>query len=134
MENEAITFEIEHLFTLAEEARGKNLHAFDLPPNLVAVIDLYDQRFYLLTLSTGFTRRIGNYGGQIAKGVGIGILTLGMFAPIPVKANSGVRVMILDNQLGEIAYYKSSFNPEGEPLEEKTLSKHLKYLFKGYLW
>ncbi len=132
LEKEALSFETEQIFTLAEHAKGKNLNRFDLPPNLEASMDHHDQRFYLLTLGTGFTRRKGNYGGQIAKGVGIGILTMGMFAPIPIKANSGISVMILDNQLGEIAYYKSSFNPEGEPLDDKILSRHKNHLFKGY--
>ncbi|WP_157972144.1 hypothetical protein [Pleomorphovibrio marinus] len=57
-----------------------------------------------------------------------------MYAPIPIKANSSARVMILDNYRGEIAYYHSNLFPEWVPLEERILQKHIQILFKGYYW
>ncbi len=134
VETEVLKTEIDQLFFWAEEAGGRNLNPLELPPNLVATMDHHNQRFYMLTLSSGFTRREGNYTGQLVKGVALTFLTMGIYSPMPLKANSAVQVMILDNQLGEITFYKNSFNPEGEPLENKTLLKHAKFLFKGYFW
>lgn len=84
-----------------------------------------NQRFALATVATGFGRRKGNYGGQVAKGAAVGILTLGMAVPTPIKSNLTLYAFIFDVQKNEIAYYKKSLPVEKEPTDENAIEKQL---------
>ncbi|MFD2036848.1 hypothetical protein ACFSKL_18735 [Belliella marina] len=111
-----------------------NVGNVEVPPLVVAVLDDEKNRFGLLTIHAGFTRRKGNYGGQVAKAVGIGILTLGMYAPVPTKANSSVFVAIIDNSTSKTIFYNRSILTDKEPLDPKVLDKQINKLFKRYFW
>ena len=87
----------------------------------------------MFIIATGFTRIKGNYGGQIAKGIGVGLLTLGMVVPTPIKANSAVHAMIVDAKEDNVAFYQRS-RQEKEPLNEQVLRLQLTEIFKGYFY
>ena len=112
----------------------KKLDGIPLPPTIGSVLTNSNQRFALATVATGFGRRKGNYGGQVAKGAAVGILTLGMAVPTPIKSNLTLYAFIFDAQKNEIAYYKKSLPVEKEPTDEKIIEKELVGLFNGYLY
>ncbi len=76
--------------------KKKNPDRFKLTPTIDSLLDARNQRFALGAAIEGFARRQGNYGEQIAKSVGVGILTLGMFVPVPEKASLGVYAILMD--------------------------------------
>ena len=105
-----------------------------VPPRALAVLEANGYRFGMAVATYGFTRRDGNYGGQIAKGLGIGILSLGLYVPVPVKASSGVACAIIDAETGKTIFYKKSFQSEIEPLDIRYVSKHIDKIFGGYFY
>lgn len=124
--------EVEDLFVKADNRKtSSNLK---IPPLLYQIMEENNSRYVMLSYLTGFTRRKGNMGGQVAKSIGIGILTMGMYSPVPVKAYSNIYVLILDKETNQIAYYKKSLLAEKEPLEQKVLSKQFNQIFKGYFF
>lgn len=124
--------EVEDLFVKADNRKtSQNLK---IPPLLYQIMEENNSRYVMLSYLSGFTRRKGNMGGQVAKSIGIGILTMGMYAPVPVKAYSNIYVLILDKETSQIAYYKKSLLAEKEPLEQKVLSKQFNQIFKGYFF
>ena len=56
----------------------RNLDGIRLTPTIDSILESRNQRFAMATIATGFGRKKGNYGGQVAKGIAVGILTLGM--------------------------------------------------------
>ena len=115
-------------------SQKKKIEDIPITPTIDSILKSSHQRFALATIATGFGRRKGNYGGQVAKGAAIGILTLGMAVPTPVKSNLTLYAFIFDVQKNEIAYYKRSLPVEKEPTDEKAIEKQLAGLFEGYLY
>ncbi|HEX8503838.1 MAG TPA: hypothetical protein VF630_00605 [Hymenobacter sp.] len=77
------------------------------------------QRYVLVTATQGFTRLEGNYGNQLAKTIGVGLLTMGMMVPVAVKAKSDICLFIYDKEQRNIVYYNHTPPPaEREPLDE----------------
>lgn len=130
---EVLNDEIELLFHQTANSKSKNLHQVGIPPMVTSLLAENNKRFGILTATTGFNRRKGNYGGQVLKGVGIGILTMGMYYPVPVKASSFVEVIIVDNDTREVVFFRRSQLPEAEPLNKVNLHRQLEAIFKGYI-
>jgi hypothetical protein len=124
--------EIEYLCISAD--RQRSISSLKLTPVLDSLLDIGGKRFGLITVTTGFTRDKGNYGGQIAKGIGMGILTMGMYYQTPIKANSTVFTMIIDAKENNIAFFKKSSLQDKEPLDKAVLTKQIQKLFEGYFW
>ena len=112
----------------------KKLNGIPLPYTIDSILKNNNQRFALATIATGFGRRKGNYGGQVAKGAAVGILTLGMVIPTPVKSNLTLYAFIFDADKDEITYYKKSMPVEKEPTDQQVMDKQLIKLFNGYLY
>ena len=115
-------------------SQRKKLNGIPLTPTINYILKNNKQRFALATVATGFGRRKGNYGGQVAKGAAIGILTLGMAIPTPIKSNLTLYAFIFDSQKNEITYYKKLLPVEKEPTDEQVLEKQLIKLFSGYFY
>lgn len=113
---------------------AKNIEDVEVPPLLIATLDDEKSRFGLLTIHSGFTRRKGNYGGQVVKAIGIGILTMGMYSQLPTKSNSSIFVAIIDSSTSKPIFFKRSIMSDKEPLDPKVLNKQLNQLFKRYFW
>jgi len=124
--------EIEYLCTSAD--RQKSISNLQLTPTLDALLEDNDKRFGLITVTTGFTRSKGNYGGEIAKGIGLGLLTLGMYTQTPIKYNSTIYAMIIDSKENNIAFFKKSALADKDPLDELILKKQINSIFEGYFW
>lgn len=136
VENETLKVNVEkeigYLAQLITQ-KGK-LEGIPLTPAIDSILESKNQRFAMATAATGFGRRKGNYGGQVAKGIAVGILTLGMVVPTPVKSNLSLHVFIFDAEKNEVAFYKRSFPVEKEPTDPTTIEKQLILLFNGYFY
>ena len=81
-----------------------------------------NQRYLLVTATQGFFRTENNYSNQLAKSIGVGLLTMGMLVPIATKAKSIICLFICDSQQKTIVYYNHTPPPaEREPLDEVKL-------------
>lgn len=112
----------------------KKLNGIPLPYTIDSLLKINNQRFALATIASGFGRTKGNYRGQVAKGAAIGILTLGMAIPTPIKSNLTLYAFIFDADKDEITYYKKSMPVEKEPTDQQVIEKQLMKLFNGYLY
>lgn len=124
--------EIEFLCVSAD--RQRSISGINLTPVLDSLLEISGKRFGLITITTGFTRTKRNYGGQVAKGAAMAIITLGMFYQTPIKANSTVYAMILDSKDNNVAFYRKSFLQDKEPLDKSVLTKQIQKLFEDYFW
>jgi hypothetical protein len=96
-------------------------------PVLDYLLTAQNQRYLLVTATEGFTRTDGNYGNQLAKSIGVGLLTMGMMVPTSTKAKSIICLFIYDSQQKVIVYYSHTPPPaEREPLDEAVLDKQLR--------
>ncbi|MBJ7879322.1 hypothetical protein [Gelidibacter salicanalis] len=113
----------------------RNLKGIPLTPAIDSILKINNQRFSLSTVATGFGRRKGNYGGQVAKGVAVGILTLGMAVPSPIKSNLTLHAFIFDSEKNEIVFYNKLLpNKVKEPTDSKFIETQLTSLFEGYFY
>lgn len=74
----------------------------------------------------------GNLAGQVAKGVGMGLLTLGMYYQSPISANSTIYTMIVDAKENNIAFYKKSSLNNKKPNNSEVIKKQVEKIFEGY--
>lgn len=119
--------EMQYLFLTAGVER--KVSALKLTPTLDSVLEANGKRFGLLTMTSGFTRRKGNYGGQVAKGTAVGLLTLGMVVPTPIKSNSTISAMIIDAKENNVSYYKTHAVADVEPLDRDIIRRQLNSVF-----
>jgi len=124
--------EIKFLTFSAENTRSTS--RLKLPLMLDSIMDIQGKRFGLITITSGFTRAKSNYGGQVAKGAALGILTLGMYYQTPIKANSTIYVIIIDAYKNNIAFFGKSVFTDKEPLDQEVVSKQIQKIFEGYFW
>lgn len=130
--NKDLEKECENLILTAE--RNKSISNLKITPILDKILEANDTRFGLIIICTGFTRLKGNYGKEIAKGAALGILTLGMYYQIPIKAYSTIYAMIVDSKEDNVAFYRKSFKQDLEPLDQEVLTNQYKKIFEGYFW
>lgn len=122
--------EIEFLCITAD--RQRSISNLKITPKLDSLLEKSGKRFGLITVATGLTRVKGNYGGQLAKGAAIGVLTLGMYNQTPIKASSTVYAMIVDSKDNNIAFYRKSYLQDKEPLDKDVLTKQIQKIFENY--
>lgn len=91
-------------------------------------------RFAMATIVSGFDRRKGNYGGQVVKGTAIGILTLGLYAPVPVKSNITIHTVVFDAERNNIAFYRQTPLKEKSPTDPEVLVEEFSWTFEEYLY
>ena len=124
--------EIYYLMYWATNVRPSKLNEIKITYAIDSILESKGERFGLLLLTTGFTREKSNYAGQIAKGIGIGLLTLGSVYTVPYKEASQLYIMVVDAVDDNIAYFKSSILQEHSPIEFDTYNQHFYQLFKNY--
>jgi hypothetical protein len=123
----------EEIIALAVKAYNKQrVHLINLTPTIDSVMEANDQRFSLALIAVGFSRQKGNYGGQLAKGAVIGILTLGTYVSTPIKAKSTIHGLIFDSKNNTIALYKRTSN-EKEPLNINNLENQMEFILYNLL-
>ncbi|PTB97367.1 hypothetical protein C9994_03270 [Marivirga lumbricoides] len=111
-----------------------NTKGVTIPPVLNSIMEDNNTRFSLVVLANGFARRKGNYTGQVFKSIGIGILTMGIYNPVPIKSRSNLYVIILDSYNNEIAFYRKSFLDDASPIEPKVINKQMDKIFRRYFY
>jgi hypothetical protein len=130
--NRKIINEIAQIVRIAKTT--KKVSGIQLTPIIDSIMESNSQRFALAIVATGFGRRKGNYGGQVAKGIGIGILTLGMYTPAPIKSSLILYGIIFDAKNNEIAFYKNTNPTEKNPTDSSVINEQFKKLFKDYFF
>ena len=124
-----VQYEIFILMTCLERhMKPKDL---PVPPTIDSILCTRGQRFGMLVYDWGFVRSTGNYAGQVAKGIAIGILTMGSFYTVPYKDMTRSGILIYDTKNRNFAYV-STVAAESSPLEGKTYQKLMKDLMKKY--
>ncbi|HPO62798.1 MAG TPA: hypothetical protein PK762_06910 [Candidatus Kapabacteria bacterium] len=105
-----------------------------ITPKIDSLLESKGKRFGLITIVSGFTRAKGNYGAQIAKGIGMGIATLGFYSETPIESYSNLCIMIVDSKENNIAFFRKSSLKEEEPYDSEVLKKQIFDIFEGYFW
>lgn len=124
--------EVNYLMSVVDKKR--DVTRMKITPVLDSLLEREGKRFGLLTITTGFSRAPGNYGTEVTKGAAIGILTLGMYYQVPVKAESTMYAMVVDAKENNIAFFKKVSKLDKEPLDKAVLTKQIHQLFNGYFW
>jgi len=113
----------------------KNVKNVPITPLLDSLLNTNNKRYGLIIVQSGFTRTKGDYRGQIAKGVGLGVLTgvlTGMaYYQVPIKAHSTLYAMIYDNQNKNITFYNKS-SQDKEPTPKGNIIKQFNKVFEKY--
>ena len=113
----------------------RQLDGIELTPAIDSILEHNNQRFAMATIATGFGRKKGNLGGQVAKGIAVGILTLGMAVPTPVKSNLTLYTYIFDSEKNEVAFYRRLIpDKEKEPTDPTYIERQLLATFNGYFY
>jgi hypothetical protein len=122
------------IYQLVSQVEAKQqITDIPLSDTLLSILNRYNHNFAFGTFHIGFTRNQGNYAGQVAKGIGIGILTLGFVVPVPVKSRSMLICFLMDRQNKNIAFYRKDMGEEKEPTDKKKVQKQVNYLLMPYL-
>ena len=129
---ERIKLEQELNFLIMTAERNRAIENIQITPLIDSLVTANDKRFALIIIQSGFTRKKNNYGSQIAKGIGMGILTMGMYYQTPIKSRSIIYAMIVDNQNKSIAFYNKSILQDKEPTEKENIIKQLNRIFENY--
>jgi len=134
----ALEHEIDFFIREAERNKKKKNHTIEITPLVDSLLSVSGKRFGLLILQSGFTRAKGNYGGQVAKAIGMGVLTglvTGMaYYQNPIKSGSTVYVVIVDNQEKNVTFYNKSIMQDREPTEKENITRQLQNVFNKYFW
>ena len=130
----SLEIEIDYIITRAE--RDRHLRNISVPPFVESFLYENDQRFGLILVQSGFTRARGNFGGQVARSVGVGVLTAFLTGSAviqaPVQASSTLYAIIIDNKEKNIAFYRSH-TLQNEPTEQTTIARHFNEIFESFL-
>ena len=102
-----------------------------IPTTIDSILEARSERFGMLAYNWGFTRTGGNYAGQIAKGVAIGILTLGTFYTVPFKNRICSGIIIFDSKYNNLSFV-STASREDNPLKATTHKKQVETMMKKY--
>lgn len=94
-------------------------------PWLDSLLAARHQRYGLLSYVAGYTRTAANYRGQLAKDLGVGVLSLGLLVPLTAQHSTKVGVFIYDAQTQAVVYYKASWPVEKDPLAGVVIDQTL---------
>ncbi len=132
-EDEEIRKGIEYLYAqYLNTGYGHDSMSFVVPESLDSIIEKSGNRYGMAVYSYGFSRTGGNYAAEIAKGVGLAILTLGAVYTVPYKDKSYIHVFIIDSEQNRIAWHNNIIGADYNPLKPKHIEKQIKRLFKPF--
>lgn len=138
LQGEFVGEEIDLLLSSIIDNRA-NIQHVSLPPMIQSILKAEGKRYGLIMVHDGFTRIKGNYGGQVAKGVGIavltGVLSMGAvtYTATPLKYNSTMHAIIVDTERNCVAFY-NTVAAEADPCDTAVLSSQVDKLFKKVFW
>lgn len=132
-ETEKIRKEIENLYARHLNASEEDgAITYPIPENIDRILEKSGHRYGMVLYCYGFSRTGGNYATQVAKSVGIALLTLGSVYTVPYKDKSNLHLFLIDSEKDQIAYQIHSIAPDYNPLKPKHVEKQFKYLFKEF--
>ena len=111
---------------------SKDIDDVTIEPELESYLNLSKNRFVLVTSMNGFGRVKKNYNNELAKGVGIGLLTLGLYIPVPVKGNVNIQSLIFDKQRKRAVFVGNTMPNEDSPFNINHLEKQFINSFIGF--
>lgn len=132
-EQTGVLGEVSAIVRQAQARRRRDLSPLPLPPLLDSLVEETGRRYGMALVATGFGRRRGNYGGQVAKSAAVGILTLGMYMPIPVRSNMTLYGVIVDAREDVVVFVDNAVPVERSPCSPSVVKGRLQVLFGGYL-
>ena len=130
VDNLSLQKEIYTLAAIVE--KNQQINDVVLSDKMLSLLNKYDQDYVMGIVSFGFTRVKGNYGKQIAKGIGVGILTLGLYTPVPIKSSSTLICFIVDRKNKNIAFYRKNTMQDNDPTNIKVLEKQINGMLSKY--
>jgi len=133
VEEEIIKTGIESVYAqYLNSTNPRNASAFVVPESLDKIIENTGNRYGMIVYHYGFSRTGANYAAQIAKGIGLAILTLGSVYTVPYKDKSNINVFIIDSEQDIIAWQNFDIAADYNPLKQKHINKQFKRLFKPF--
>lgn len=126
-------FNLETLLVQAPSRKDRNrlIKSYNLSESLLNVLEENEVDQLIIAYQLGFTRTKPNYRTQTAKGVGVGLLTLGVYVPMPIKYSSKVYVWTIDSETKKIVFHNKNLSYV-EPLDSKEISNQICNLFEGF--
>ena len=123
---------------ISSAVHSKKVLNISITPFIESILTDNNKRFGLIIVQNGFSRTKSNYGGQVAKAIGLGIVT-GLLTGVavyqtPVKANSTLYALIVDNQNKNVAFFNKSVLHGSEPVVRENITKQINSVFEKYLW
>lgn len=132
-EAEIVRKGVESLYSQLLHSQGSfSTASFVVPESLDEIIERTDNRYGMAVYSYGFSRTGGNYAAQIAKGVGLAILTLGSVYTVPYKDKSNIHIFIIDSEHNCVAWHNHDIGADYNPLKQKHLEKQFKRIFRKF--
>lgn len=125
-------FRADVLLTMEQIMKSGKLEQVRTTPLMDSIARSQNQRYTLCLVNAGFARKKGNYTNQVAKGIGIGILTLGMVTPVPIKANTSMYAMIYDSQRSSVVFYNAAMPVERSPVDPANLTQMYSKMYNGF--
>ncbi len=126
-------FNLETLLVQAPSRKDRNrlIKSYNLSETMLNIIEENKVDQLIIAYQLGFTRSKPNYRTQTAKGIGVGLLTLGVYTPIPIKYSSKIYVWTIDSQTKKIVFHNKNLSYI-EPLNSKEISNQICNLFEGF--
>ena len=132
-EAEIVRKGVESLYSQLLHSQGSfSTASFVVPESLDEIIERTGNRYGMAVYSYGFSRTGGNYAAQIAKGVGLAILTLGSVYTVPYKDKSNIHIFIIDSEQDCVAWHNHDIGADYNPLKQKHLEKQFKRIFRKF--
>jgi hypothetical protein len=98
-------------------------------PWLIDYMKTRPERYFIFIYNYGFTRTKANMASSVAGDALIGIATLGLFVPYPIKSTSDLYFCIIDKVKCEVIYYKYD-HVESDPTDYEVLYRQLDYILE----
>ena len=132
-EAEIVRKGVESLYSQLLHSQGSfSTASFVVPESLDEIIKRTGNRYGMAVYSYGFSRTGGNYAAQIAKGIGLAILTLGSVYTVPYKDKSNIHIFIIDSEQNCVAWHNHDIGADYNPLKQKHLEKQFKRIFRKF--
>jgi tRNA U34 2-thiouridine synthase MnmA/TrmU len=107
------------------------IKTYNLSETLLNVIEENKVDQLIIAYQLGFTRTKPNYRTQIAKGLGVSVLTLGVYTPLPIKSSSKIFAWTIDTKTKKIIFHNKNLLYV-EPLNSKEISNQICDVFEGF--
>lgn len=130
LEQYAVYKEIYNLAMTVEQ--NTKIKGITLNDKMIELLEKNNHNYAIGVLNFGFSRSKGNYGKEVAKGIGVGILTLGLYTPVPIKSYSTIICFIIDKKNRNIAFYRKNLGQERDPTKKEVIDSQIGDMLNQY--